>query len=108
MSLFQLILFSPSENSNPAVTFAFMAAIFGVFYFFMIRPQQKKIKEQQNFIHELEKGDKIVTNGGIHGKILKVDETSVLMEIDNNTKIRIEKSFISVDFSRVLSERKSD
>lgn len=108
MILNTLLLFAPSENSNPMVTFAFMAAIFGVFYFFMIRPQQKKISDQQNYITELKKGDKIVTNGGIHGKILKVDETSVLIEVDGNTKLRIEKSFISVDFSKVLAERKSE
>jgi len=108
MILNMFLLFSPSENSNPMVTFAFMAAIFGVFYFFMIRPQQKKISDQQTYITELKKGDKIVTNGGIHGKILKVDESSVLVEVDGNTKLRIEKSFISVDFSKVLAERKAD
>lgn len=72
--------------------FAFFAAIIAVFYFFMIRPQQKKQKEEQVFRDSLTKGDKVLTIGGIYGEIEKIDDTSVLVRVDNNTKLRFEKT----------------
>lgn len=107
MIMHYILLLAPTEGGNPMVSFAFLAAVFGIMYFFMIRPQQKKMKDQRNFIEDLKKGDKVVTNGGIHGKIAKVDDNTVLLELDSNTKIRVEKSFISVDFSKVLAINKS-
>ena len=65
-----------------------------VFYFFMIRPQMKKQKEQKNFRENLKAGDKVVTIGGIHGKILEVTDTTVLINSEG-TKLRMEKSAIS-------------
>ena len=73
-----------------------MVALFVVFYFFMIRPQTKKAKDQKNFIGEIKKGDKVVTIGGIHGKVARVDDDTFLVDVDNNTKLRIEKSVISM------------
>lgn len=102
-----ILLFAPTEGSNPLVSFGFMAAVFAIMYFFMIRPQQKKMKDQRNFLEEIEKGDKVVTNGGIHGKVAKVEDNTLLLELDSNTKIRVEKSFISVDFSKILTNKKS-
>lgn len=66
-----------------------------VFYFFMIRPQMKKQKELKNFRESLAKGDKVVTIGGIHGTILEVADTSILISAEGGTKLRIEKSAIS-------------
>lgn len=66
-----------------------------VFYFFMIRPQMKKQKEAKKFREGLAKGDKVVTIGGIHGKILEVSESSVLLDCEGSTKIRVEKSAVS-------------
>ncbi|MCL4147873.1 UNVERIFIED_CONTAM: hypothetical protein GTU68_004725 [Idotea baltica] len=77
--------------------FAFFAAIIAVFYFFMIRPQQKKQKEEQSFRDGLAKGDKVVTIGGIHGEIEKIDERSALVRVDNNTKLRIEKTALRAE-----------
>ena len=65
-----------------------------VFWFFMIRPQMKKQKELKKFREALAKGDHIVTIGGIHGKILEVTDTTVLVQSDN-TKLRFDKSAIS-------------
>ena len=65
-----------------------------VFWFFMIRPQMKKQKELKKFREALKKGDHIVTIGGIHGKILEVTDTTVLVQSDN-TKLRFDKSAIS-------------
>ena len=63
-----------------------------VFYFFMLRPQQKKRKEEQQFRENLGKGDKVVTIGGIHGKIVNLDESNgtALIEVDNGVKLRFE------------------
>lgn len=69
--------------------------ILGVFYFFMIRPQMKKQKELKKFREALSQGDKIVTIGGIHGKVLEVNDTNILLQCEGSTKIRIEKSAVS-------------
>jgi preprotein translocase subunit YajC len=66
-----------------------------VFYFFMIRPQQKKAKEQKKFREALKKGDKIVTIGGIHGKIVEVQETTFTIETEGQGRLRIERSAIA-------------
>ncbi len=65
-----------------------------VFYFFMIRPQMKKQKELKNFRDNLKAGDKVVTIGGIHGKILEVADTTVLVQAEG-TKLRIDKTAIA-------------
>jgi preprotein translocase subunit YajC len=80
----------------------FYLAIFAVFYFFFIRPQSQKAKKEKLFVEELGKGDKVVTTGGIHGIIDRMEETSLMLEIDKNVKIRIEKSGISADLTRAL------
>ncbi|WP_428657438.1 preprotein translocase subunit YajC [Runella sp.] len=71
--------------------------IIGVFYFFMIRPQQKKQKDQKKFLEELKKGDEVVTIGGLHGTVVSVYETTVTLEVDGSkgTKMKFEKSSIS-------------
>lgn len=71
-----------------------------VFYFFMIRPQMKKAKEEKAFKESIQKGDKVVTIGGVHGKIVEVNETTFLLEIDSNTRVKIEKSAISADATK--------
>lgn len=78
-----------------------MALIFGIMYLFMIRPQQKKQKELNNFRNSLAKGEKIVTIGGIYGVIVEVKERYVLVEIDANVKIRVDKSAIVKDVSDI-------
>lgn len=69
--------------------------ILGVFYFFMIRPQMKKQKELKKFRAGLQEGDKVVTIGGLHGKLLEINETTALLNCEGGTKIRVEKSAIS-------------
>lgn len=67
-----------------------------VFYFFFIRPQTKKNKEQKKFREELQKGQKIVTIGGIHGKIVEVKDTYAVVDIGNQIKIKVEKTAIAM------------
>ena len=68
--------------------------IFVVFWLFFIHPQNKKQKEEQKFREALQKGDKIVTIGGIHGKVEEVKETTLIISVDSNVKIEIEKSAV--------------
>lgn len=65
-----------------------------VFYFFMIRPQQKRQKETKQFREALKKGDRVLTAGGIHGRIAEIGETTFTIEVAPGVKIRVEKSMI--------------
>ncbi|MDR2257954.1 MAG: preprotein translocase subunit YajC [Treponema sp.] len=71
------------------------AAIIAIFYFLIIRPQNKKQKDTQRMLSALKKGDKIVTIGGIHGVIQNVKESSVIVKVDENTKLEFSRSAIS-------------
>ncbi len=86
-------------------SFVMLGLIVLIFYFFMIRPQLKKQKEQKKFREALKNGDKVVTIGGIHGKILEVNETNVLLSVDNG-KLRVEKSAISYTDDDQLAKQK--
>jgi len=83
--------------------FILLGGIFLVMYFFMIRPQTQKAKEQANYQDTLQKGDKVVMNSGMHAKIVSVEEKSVLVEVDNGVKLRFEKGFISMDLTKALN-----
>jgi preprotein translocase subunit YajC len=74
----------------------FWVGIIAVFYFFMIRPQAKKAKDAKKFREALGKGTRVVTIGGIHGKVIEVNDTTVLLDT-GGTKLRVEKSAISPD-----------
>jgi preprotein translocase subunit YajC len=77
--------------------------IFVVFYFFMIRPQIKKQKDQKKFVEELKKGDKVVTTAGIHGRIVEVTDAIITIDVDGGTKIRFDRSAISLEASKALN-----
>ncbi len=81
-----------------------MVLLFVVFYFFMIRPQQKKAKDAKKFREALAKGSKVVTIGGLHGKVVEVNDKTVLIEADANVRLRFEKSAIAMDSTMQLSE----
>ena len=69
--------------------------IIGVFYFFMIRPQQKKQKEQKALLNDLKKGDMVVTIGGIHARIYTVEDATVTLELDKGVKLTVDKSAVA-------------
>ena len=75
-----------------------------IFYFFMVRPQQKKQKDQKNFIESMKKGDNVVTIGGVHGKVVSIDGETVVLDVDRGTKLTIEKSAVSLEASKKLSK----
>ncbi len=97
---------SGAGGGNPG-SLLFLGVFVFILYFFMIRPQAKKAKEQRNFTESMEKGQRVITSGGIHGRIVQVDERSVLLEVDKGFKIRVEKGMISADFSQTTTEEKS-
>jgi preprotein translocase subunit YajC len=88
------------------VQFAPLAMILVVFYFFMIRPQMKRQKEQTSFADSLEKGKEVVTSSGIIGKINKIDGQVVALEVANNTFIRVTKASISKEMTEAFMAAK--
>lgn len=84
----------------------FMLAIVVVFYFFMIRPQQKKAKDQKKFTEEVNKGDIVVTVGGIHGRIAEVDNDTIILEVEKGGRIKFSKSAISMESTKALAGKK--
>jgi len=97
MTLYNIFLLGApaGEQANPVAMFLPLILIFVVFYFFIIRPQKKKEDTRKKMIEAVKKNDKVITIGGIHGTVSQVDDTSVLVQVDTNTKIRVEKSALS-------------
>lgn len=88
------------------LSFLPLVLMFVVVYFFMIRPQQKKQKEQKNFIANLKKGDNVITTGGIYGRIVEIDNDSVTLDIGKSTRMRVAKPFVSRENTEAeLSEK---
>ena len=82
------------KQQSPYSSLIFFAAIILIFYFFMIRPQMKKQKEMKNYREALKRGDKVITAGGIYGRISEINEKTVLLEIDQNVKVKVDKGSI--------------
>lgn len=85
------------EEPNPIMQFLPLVLILVVFYFFMIRPQMKKAKEQKKFRESLKEGDNVVTTAGIHGKIVRMDETTVILEMIDKSRIKFDRGAIVPD-----------
>lgn len=88
------IILQAAPAANNYSTLFLMGGLFLIMYFFMIRPQMKRAKDAKNFRQGLEKGQDVVTIGGIHGKIIEVKETTVLLSVGGN-KMKVETSAIS-------------
>lgn len=99
-----ILLQAPGGDSGGTINFILIGGILLVFYFFMIRPQQKKQKDQKKFLNEIKKGDRVVTVGGIHGKITAMDENTVTLEVDRGARIKFEKSSISLESSKTYAK----
>ena len=96
-----LLQAAPTQQGGSWSSILMIVLIFVIFWLFFIRPQNKRAKEQQKFRENLQKGDKIVTIGGIHGKVDEVREHTVVVSVDHNTKIEFEKSAIIPNASQV-------
>ncbi|HUH73793.1 MAG TPA: preprotein translocase subunit YajC [Chitinophagales bacterium] len=97
-----LFFLQAAAGGSSYMPLVFMVGMFAVMYFFMIRPQQKKAKEQKAWVDELKKGDKVVTMSGLHGLISQVSAENpvVIVEIAINTHVKMDKSAISLDMSK--------
>lgn len=102
-----ILMMQPTDgqDQNPLMSFLPLLLIIVVFYFFMIRPQVKRQKETRKFREGLQKGDKVVTMGGIYGKIIEVKETTIILEIAKDVQIKVDKNGIVKDMSDVQPQR---
>ena len=101
LSMFLLQAQAQGQPGGSWSGFLLIVVIFVIFWLFIIRPQNKKQKEAQRFRDALQKGDKVVTIGGIHGKVDEVKATTVMIIIDNNVKIEVETSALTAEGSQV-------
>ena len=83
-----------------------MVLMFGILYFFMIRPQQKKAKDQKKFTEEIKKGDYIVTIGGLHGRIAEVEDDTFIIEVERGARIKFSKSAVSMESTKAAANKK--
>ena len=100
------IIFLQSSGAPGWQNMALFGGILLVFYFFIIRPQSKKQKDQNNFSNSLEKGKEVVTNSGIVGKINKLEDDFVFLQIDQKTFVKMFKSSISKELTDALTSEK--
>jgi preprotein translocase subunit YajC len=81
-------------------TMLLFAVIFGLFYMLIIRPQQKRAKTHRNMISSIQQGDEVITNGGIIGKVVSLDENYISVEIAEHVTIRLQKSYVSASLPK--------
>jgi len=88
---------SPGEGGSSSFisTIIMFGAIFLIFYFMIIRPQQKRTKEREKLLSNIQKGDKVITSGGIHGTIAGLEEKTVLLDLGDKIKIKVERTAIT-------------
>lgn len=100
---------APAQQGGSQLSFWIMIIlVFAVMWFFMIRPQRKQQKEIEKFRKELKKGDKVVTAGGIYGTILEVQERTVLLKVDKDVKLRVDKTSLLKDYSEAAAAAATD
>jgi len=99
-----IYLMAGGGEENPMSFWIMMGLMLVVFYFFMIRPQSKKAKDAKKFREALTKGARIVTIGGIHGKIADVKDDTVTIEVEGGQRLKLDKSAVAMDTSERLNE----
>ena len=96
-NLLLIFLMPQSPDQSPLPSFIFLLLIIVVFYMFMIRPQMKRQKELKTYRESLAKGDKVITTGGIYGKVTDIKDSTITVEISDNVRVKIDKSAILKD-----------
>ena len=94
LSIILLLQETAGKKANTTSSLLFFAVLIIIFYFFMIRPQMKKQKDLRNYRENLKKGDKVVTTGGIYGRILEIKDNTAMIEIDSDVKIKVDRGSI--------------
>ncbi len=84
-----------AESGDPIMGLIPFILLFVIFYFFLIRPQSKRVKEHKNMLGDLSKGDEVVTNGGLLGKVIDMGDDFITVEIANNTQVKLQKQYIA-------------
>ena len=87
---------SGSEKGNPLMTFLPLIIIFAIFYFLLIRPQQKRAKDQRNFLDSLSRGEEVITTGGLIGKIIGLTDNVVTLEVADKVRVKVVRAQIAV------------
>ncbi len=101
-----LLMMGQGAKSDSTVQIIFMVGMIGVMYFFMIRPQMKRAKEQKEFSNSTGIGETIVTTAGFHGKIVRINDDGTLsVELDRNTVVKMDKSAISMEMTMALRKK---
>tara|TARA_B100000925_G_scaffold129820_1_gene97193 strand:- start:5931 stop:6299 length:369 start_codon:yes stop_codon:yes gene_type:complete len=95
-----------AAQQSPLMQFVPLAVVFGIFYFLMIKPQQKKLKEEQAMLAALNKGDEVYTKSGLLGTIYGLTEKVVTLDVGENTKLKIVRSQIAGKSDTILKEQK--
>ncbi|NJO90027.1 MAG: preprotein translocase subunit YajC [Chloroflexia bacterium] len=104
--LLLVLLMGPAkEGQSPLTSLLPLILIIVVFYFFMIRPQMKKQKDLRKFREGIKNGDKIVTIGGIYGKVVEVAEKTVIIEVEGKNRLKVDKTALVIDSSGVMPQK---
>jgi len=89
------IAFQQAAAANPIFQFVPVIVIFAIFYFLLIAPMRKRQKALQNLVESLKKGDRVITNGGLHGEVASVKDDVVMLAVADNVRVRVSKSAIA-------------
>lgn len=99
MNTLFIVLQAAAAQGNGLMSFLPLILIVVVFWFFMIRPQMKRQKELKNFREALQKGDKVVTTGGIYGKVAEMHDNYIIMEVEGQVRLKVDKLAIVKDMT---------
>jgi preprotein translocase subunit YajC len=99
---FSLILLQAGSSGNPMISYVILGAMFLVFWLFIIRPQSKRQREQKQFNDSLQKGDEVVTASGILGRITKIEDNIITIEVATKVYLRVTRSAISKEMTESL------
>lgn len=105
---FTLLMGQPNQGEGPGLmsNVILFGSIILIFYFMIIRPQQKRTKERQKLIESMKKGDKVITSGGMYGTVVGLDEKTVLVEIADKVKVKLDRSAIATIVTESVPEIK--
>ena len=108
LQYFTVLMAQPNQGEGPGLmsNIILFGSIILIFYFMIIRPQQKRAKERQKLIESMKKGDKVITSGGMYGTIAGLDEKTVLLEIADKIKVKLDRSAIATIVSESAPEIK--
>ncbi len=98
--MLNIILLQDQSQGGGASFLILMGGMLVVFYFFIFRPQQKKQKNQKRFIEEVKRGDRVVTIGGIHGRVFEISDDTIILEVEKGGKLKVDKTAISFESSK--------